>query len=155
MTIRVDGRVMKDDGIFQEPASHCNPRPQSRIDRNHRPLASEYYVSTDERSSPAKTNSRTKGSRRMNAAQVHVDVDKSRPRINDPDAAVHQCLEPLRIMPGPLGFPSTRPRRKTTPRSYSLRILIAENRYTATINTATRTLGSGISFTMSNAGTMS
>src|SRR5712692_2190143 len=34
--------------------------------------------------------------------------------------------------PGPLGFVSTRPRRKMTPRSYSARILMEEMRYTKT-----------------------
>ena len=36
------------------------------------------------------------------------------------------------ISPGPLGLGMARPRRKTTPRSYSLRIRMQLNRYTAT-----------------------
>src|SRR4026207_562642 len=38
-----------------------------------------------------------------------------------------------RMMPGPLGLGSTRPRRKITPRSYSARILMEDSRYTPTM----------------------
>ena len=37
--------------------------------------------------------------------------------------------EKTRTTPGPLGVASTRPSRKTTPRSYSARILMLESRY--------------------------
>src|SRR4051812_47122805 len=44
-----------------------------------------------------------------------------------------------RMTPGPLARSSSFPRRKTTPRSYSARILIELIRYSTTIRAATRT----------------